>query len=74
MNITAILKVIGILWKVSKPVAERIVRDAEYRKISAEIAGRPDHDKFIDQLHQISDMETWRGEDERDSEGSAGEI
>lgn len=74
MNIPAILKVIGILWKVSKPVAERIVRDAEYRKISAEIAGGADHDKFIDQLHQTCDMEAWRGEDERDSERSAGEI
>jgi hypothetical protein len=73
MNLVAIAKVIGILWKVSKPVAERIIRDAEYRKISAEL-NRADHDLFIDQLHQTCDMEAWRGEDGGDSQGSAGEL
>ena len=62
MNLIQIIKVIGILWKVSKPVAERIVRDAEYRKISA-MLGHDDSDKFIDQLHKVSDMATWGRED-----------
>ena len=62
MNWIAIAKVARILWSCSSMVAERIVRDAEYRKISAEL-GHDNSDKFIDQLHKISDMATWHDED-----------
>jgi hypothetical protein len=57
MNIISILKVVSILWRVSKPVAERIVRDAEYRKISSELANSID----LDRVREAGDMETWRG-------------
>ena len=72
MNWIAIAKVARILWKVSKPVAERIIRDAEYRKISAEIRGRGDHDRFIDQLYQTCDMETWSEADGGNQAGGEG--
>jgi hypothetical protein len=60
MNIPQIIKIATILWQVSKPVAERIVRDAEYKKLCA------DADAHNERLRAAGGMAAWADGDGQD--------
>ena len=73
MNILAIIKVAGILWRVSRPVAEHIVREAEYAKIKAEFA-RIYRDKLLKRLREACGTTAGAEADGRDSQRGTGTV
>jgi len=67
MNLITIAKLIGLLWKVSKPVSERIIREAEYCKIMDELSRNPNLDDIV---REACGVAARKGTGGRDPQGS----